>query len=74
MVSPAPSKMAPAHLEKLEAQAVAAARSTAVKDKLSQDNALAIGNTHVEFQAFIAQEQTRWKPVIDRAQIKPEGV
>lgn len=70
----APSKMAPAHLEKLESQAVAAARSTAVKDKLSQDNALAIGNTHAEFQTFIAQEQARWKPVIARAQIKPEGV
>jgi len=27
-----------------------------------------------EFEAFIKSEQTRWKQVIARAQIKPEGV
>jgi hypothetical protein len=35
---------------------------------------LAIGNTHAEFEAFIKLEQARWKSVIARAQIKPEGV
>ena len=70
----APSKMVKASLDKLESHAITAARSAAVKEKLSQDTALAVGNTHAEFQAFIAQEQARWKPVIARAQIKPEGV
>lgn len=70
----APSKMSKANLDKLETHAVAAARSAAVKDKLSQDTALAVGNTHAEFLTFIQQEQARWKPVIARAQIKPEGL
>ena len=70
----APSKWAKPNLEKLESHAIAAARGTVVKDKLSQDTALAVGNTHAEFQAFIQQEQARWKPVIARAQIKPEGI
>ncbi len=70
----APSKMPREHLDKLEAEAVKAARSRLVADKLSQETALAVGNTRAEFTAFIHQEQTRWKPVIARAQIKPEGV
>ena len=69
----APSRMAKPHLEKLEQEAVRAARGRTVVDKLSQDTALAVGNSSAEFSAFIQQEQARWKPVIARAQIKPEG-
>jgi tripartite-type tricarboxylate transporter receptor subunit TctC len=70
----APSKMPKAHIDKLEKEAIAAARGKVVHDKLSQDTALAIGNTRAEFEAFIKLEQARWKPVIARAQIKPEGI
>jgi len=70
----APSKMPKPHIDKLEKEAVMAARGKIVHDKLSQDTALAIGNTRAEFEAFIKVEQARWKPVIARAQIKPEGV
>lgn len=70
----APSRMSASQLEALERQTVAAARSKAVQDKLSQDTALAVGSSRAAFEAFIAQEQARWKPVIARAQIKPEGV
>jgi tripartite-type tricarboxylate transporter receptor subunit TctC len=70
----APRKWVPAHLAKLETEAVKAARSTLVKDKLAQETALAVGNTGQEFEAFIRSEQARWKPVIERAQIKPEGM
>jgi tripartite-type tricarboxylate transporter receptor subunit TctC len=69
----APSKWPKAHVAKLEAEAIKAARSTLVKDKLANDTALAVGNTGAEFGAFILSEQARWKPVIARAQIKPEG-
>ena len=69
----APAKWPKANLDKLEQEAVRAARSKLVGDKLSQDTALAIGNTAAEFTRFIQQEQARWKPVIARAQIKPEG-
>jgi tripartite-type tricarboxylate transporter receptor subunit TctC len=70
----APSKWAKTHLAKLEEEAVKAGRSAPVKDKLAADNALAIGSTGAEFEAFIKVEQTRWKQVIARAHIKPEGV
>jgi tripartite-type tricarboxylate transporter receptor subunit TctC len=69
----APSKMAKANILKLEKEAMAATRTKLVQDKLSQDTALAVGDTRAEFEAFIKQEQTRWKPVIVRAQIKPDG-
>jgi len=70
----APAKWPKAHLAKLEAEAIKAARSALVKEKLAQETALAVGNTATEFDAFIKAEQARWKPVIERAQIKPEGM
>jgi tripartite-type tricarboxylate transporter receptor subunit TctC len=70
----APSKMAKANIDKHEKEAIAATCGKIVNDKLSQDTALAVGNTRAEFEAFIKQEQARWKPLISRAQIKPEGV
>jgi tripartite-type tricarboxylate transporter receptor subunit TctC len=70
----APSKLPKEHLDKLEAEAVKAARSRSVADKLSQETAIAVGSTRAEFSSFIRQEQARWKPVIARAQIKPEGI
>jgi len=70
----APSKWQKPHLAKLEAEAIKAARGSVVKDKLAQETALAVGNTSEEFGAFIKSEQARWKPVIARAEIKPEGL
>ena len=70
----APAKWPSAHVALLEEHAIRAARSTLVKDKLANDTALAVGNTGKEFAAFIKSEQLRWKPVIARAQIKPEGL
>ncbi len=69
----APSKWPKAHQDKLEQEAIKATRSKLVSDKLSQDTALAVGNTASEFAKFIQLEQARWKPVIARAQIRPEG-
>jgi hypothetical protein len=70
----APSKWAKPNSVKLELEAIKAGRSTHVKEKLAADNALAVGSTGAEFDAFIKTEQARWKQVIARAQIKPEGV
>ena len=69
----APSKWAKANVTKLEVEAVKAARSAVVKEKLAQEVALAVGSTGAEFDAFIKLEQARWKPVIARAGIKPDG-
>jgi tripartite-type tricarboxylate transporter receptor subunit TctC len=70
----APAKWPKANIAKLEVEAIKAVRSSVVKERLAQDTALAVGNTGAEFDAFIKAEQARWKPVILRAQIKPEGV
>jgi tripartite-type tricarboxylate transporter receptor subunit TctC len=68
-----PAKWPKAHVAKIEAEAIKATRSTLVRDKLAQETALAVGNTGAEFGAFIEAERARWKPVIERAQIKPDG-
>jgi tripartite-type tricarboxylate transporter receptor subunit TctC len=68
-----PSKWAKPNAVKLEVEAVKAARSTSVKEKLAQELALAVGSTGAEFDAFIKAEQARWKPVIERAGIKPDA-
>ena len=69
----APSRWPKANIARLEAEAIKATRGSVVKEKLAIDTALAVGNTGAEFDAFIKAEQARWKPVIARAQIKPEG-
>ena len=69
----APAKWPRANVAKLEAEAIKATRGSVVREKLSADSALAIGNTGAEFDAFIKAEQARWKPVIARAQIRPDG-
>ena len=68
----APAKWPKEHLVKLEAAATQAARSTAVRQRLDADTAVAIGSSAADFAQFIAAEQKRWKQVIERAQIKPE--
>jgi tripartite-type tricarboxylate transporter receptor subunit TctC len=70
----APARWPRANVDKLEAEAVRAARSVLVRDKLAADTALSIGSTAAEFGAFIKAEQARWQPVIERAHIQPEGV
>jgi tripartite-type tricarboxylate transporter receptor subunit TctC len=70
----APSRWQKAHIAKLEAEAVKATRSALVREKLGQETALAVGNSGAEFEAFIKTEQVRWKAVIARARIKPEGL
>ncbi len=69
----APARWPKANVARLEAEAIKASRGAVVRDKLALDSALAVGNTGAEFEAFIKAEQARWKPVIARAQIKPEG-
>ncbi|HMS26437.1 MAG TPA: tripartite tricarboxylate transporter substrate binding protein [Burkholderiaceae bacterium] len=69
----APSKWSIANIAKLEVEAIKATRTHAVKEKLGNDSAIAVGNTGAEFEAFIKAEQARWKPVIARAHIKPDG-
>nr|MCU0966406.1 tripartite tricarboxylate transporter substrate binding protein [Burkholderiaceae bacterium] len=67
-----------AHADNLSAAAVKAMRGPAAVKLLENDTAILIpipipiGSAAAEFAAFIPQEQKRWKPVIERARIKPE--
>ena len=70
----APARWQKANLVKLEAEAIRATQSAAVNDKLGQETAQAVGSSAAAFSAFIRAEQARWKPVIARAEIKPEGI
>jgi tripartite-type tricarboxylate transporter receptor subunit TctC len=70
----APAKWPKSNIAKLEVESMKAARSPLVKEKLANETALAVGNSGAEFEAFIKVEQARWKQVIARAQIKPEGM
>ena len=68
----APSSLLQANADKLALAATKAIKEPASVKLLESEAALAIGSTPAEFAAFIAQEQRRWKPVIERAKIKPE--
>lgn len=70
----APAKWQKNNLAKMEAEAIRATQSTVVSDKLGQETALAVGNSAAAFGSFIRAEQARWRPVIARAEIKPEGI
>ncbi|WP_194724006.1 Bug family tripartite tricarboxylate transporter substrate binding protein [Noviherbaspirillum malthae] len=69
----APAKWPKPNVARLEAEAIKAVKTASVQERLAQETALAVGSTSAEFASFISQEQARWKPVIARAQIKPEG-
>lgn len=68
----APATMATASVDKLALEAAKAIRSTGSKERLGADSAEAVGNTPAQFAAFIAQEQQRWKPVLQRAKVRPD--
>jgi tripartite-type tricarboxylate transporter receptor subunit TctC len=68
----APASMAQSRIDKLAAETARAMRSSASLERLNQDAAQAVGSTPVQFAEFIAQEQKRWKLVVERAKIKPE--
>jgi tripartite-type tricarboxylate transporter receptor subunit TctC len=68
----APASLGQANADKLSAVAAKAVREPAAAKLLENDAAIPIGSTAAEFAAFIGAEQKRWKPVIERARIKPD--
>jgi tripartite-type tricarboxylate transporter receptor subunit TctC len=68
----APANLAAPASEKLAAACVRAVRAPAVLERLQGDAAIAVGSTPAEFAAFIAKERERWKPVLERAKVKPD--
>ena len=68
----APATLPTPAVEKLAAAAARAVREPAALERLQGDAAIAVGSTPAEFAAFIAGERERWKPVIERAKVKPD--
>jgi len=68
----APANLAAPASEKLAAAAARAVREPAALERLQGDAAIAVGSTPAEFTAFIAKERERWKPVLERAKVKPD--
>ncbi len=68
----APATLPQPAADKLADATIKAVKSASSVERLSADAAIVVGNTPAEFARFIAQEQQRWKPIIARAQIKPD--
>jgi tripartite-type tricarboxylate transporter receptor subunit TctC len=68
----APASQPQAHIDRLAAETQKAMRNPAATERLTGDAAQAIGNTPAQFAQFIAQEQKRWKQVVERAKIRAE--
>jgi tripartite-type tricarboxylate transporter receptor subunit TctC len=68
----APSSLPQANIDKLAAETQRAVKSPASLERLNGDAAEAIGGTPAQFAQFIAQEQKRWKQVVERAKIQAD--
>lgn len=68
----APASLPQAHVEKLSAEVIKGMKAHSALERLGQDAAEAVGGTPAQFAQFIAQEQKRWKQVVERARIKPD--
>ena len=68
----APASLPPSAGDKLAAAAAKGVREPAALERLNADAAIAVGSSPAEFATFIAAEQRRWKPVIERAKIRPD--
>jgi len=68
----APATLPTPATEKLAAAAARAVREPAALERLQADAAIAVGSTPAEFAAFIVSERERWKPVLERAKVKPD--
>ena len=68
----APASMPQANVDKLAAATARAIKEPSAVKLLESEAAIPVGSSPAEFARFIENEQTRWKPVIARAKIKPD--
>jgi tripartite-type tricarboxylate transporter receptor subunit TctC len=68
----APAKTPAPIVERLAAEAAKAAKSPAVMKQLETDAAEPVGSTPKEYADYIANEQARWKEVVQKAHIKAD--
>ncbi len=68
----AAAKTPPAIVRRLADEAAKAVKSPSVLERFGADNAEAVGSTPQQYAEYIAQEQTRWKEVIQKANVKAD--
>ena len=68
----APASLPQAAADRLAAAAAQAMRSPEVLARLSAEAAIPVGGTPAQYAAFVDAERRRWKPVIERARIRPD--
>ena len=59
-------------VQRLQEESAKALRSAATAERFAADNATVGGQASADFAAFIRSEQTIWKDIVKRAQIKPD--
>ena len=67
-----PAKTPNAIIDKLNAAANAALKSSGITAKFAKDDARAGGGTPEQFVAFIKKEQTTWQRIIEKTGLKIE--
>ena len=69
----APASLPQSAIDVLADAAAKGITSPDAQSHLQQEAAIAVGSTPAQFAKFIAVEQARWKPVLQRAKVKPDN-
>lgn len=59
-------------VKRLQEESLKALRSSSVTERFANDSAVGGGGPPEEFAAYIAQQQTIWRRIVERAGIKPD--
>jgi tripartite-type tricarboxylate transporter receptor subunit TctC len=68
----APAGTPPEIVKRLQEESGRALRSSAVTERFANDSAVGGGGPWQEFAAFIAREQTIWRDIVKKAQIRAD--
>jgi len=68
----APARTPPAIVERLNTEINRALASEAMKTRLDAEGAIAAPGSDDAFAALIRSEIVRWKPVVERANMRPQ--
>lgn len=65
-----PARTPPAAIERLSAAAARALQDWALRDRLLNEGQFAVGSSPAEYAAFLDREMDRWRPLLQRMNIK----
>ena len=65
-----PARTPPAAIERLSAAAAGALREPSLRERLLGEGQFAVGSSPAEYAAFLDREMNRWRPLLQRMNIK----